>query len=119
MGPAAHGGGGLRVLPGSTCPQRSVGLRTGTLCRALATCRGLGGAQPVGLRAGFNNVGIEGDAVDDRGDQARIGEDTPHSLNGRLLASPMLALSPRSVMLEQQFGSARVDLDTVHLIEQK
>lgn len=47
------------------------------------------------------------------------GKTAPHSLNGRLLASPMLALSPRSVMLEQQFGSARVDLDTVHLIEQK
>ena len=48
------------------------------------------------------------------------GKTAPHSLNGRLLASPMLA--PFSALgddLEQQFDSARVDLDTVHLIEQK
>jgi len=36
---------------------------------------GFAGPQAVGLGAGFEDVGIEGDAVDDRGDQARVGED--------------------------------------------
>jgi hypothetical protein len=38
---------------------------------------GLAGAEPVGLGAGFEDVGVERDAVDD-GDQARVGEhDSP------------------------------------------
>ena len=42
--------------------------------------------QAVGLGAGFEDVGIEGDAVDDRGDQARVGEDGAPLLKGRLVA---------------------------------
>ena len=40
----------------------------------LAAVRGLAGAQAVGLGAGFEDVGVEGDAVDDRGDQALGGD---------------------------------------------
>src|SRR5260370_42258310 len=36
----------------------------------LASCRGLAGGEPVGLGAGFDDVGVEGDAVDDGGDEA-------------------------------------------------
>ncbi len=36
---------------------------------------GFAGAEPVGLGAGLEDVGVEGDPVDDRGDQAGLGED--------------------------------------------
>lgn len=35
---------------------------------------GLGGAEPVGVGAGFDEVGVEGEPVDDRGAEARVGE---------------------------------------------
>src|ERR1700735_4468347 len=41
----------------------------------LGAVGGLGGAEPVGLGAGLEDVGVEGDPVDDRGDQAGVGED--------------------------------------------
>jgi hypothetical protein len=44
---------------------------------------GCGGAEPVGLGAGFEDVGVEGDPVDDGGDEAGSGKTVPHSLNGR------------------------------------
>ena len=59
---------------------------------------GLGGAEPVGLGAGLENVRVEGDPVDDRGDQAGVGEDGSHSLNGRLVPIAIEARSSRSVM---------------------
>lgn len=37
----------------------------------LATCV-LAGAQPVGLGAGLEGVGVEGDSVDDRGDEPGV-----------------------------------------------
>lgn len=44
----------------------------------------------------------------------------PTHLNGRLLASPILAsFLPFGDDLEQQFGSARIDLDIADLIEQQ
>jgi hypothetical protein len=36
---------------------------------------GFAGAEPVGLGAGLEDVGVEGDPVDDRGDEAGVGED--------------------------------------------
>jgi hypothetical protein len=40
----------------------------------LAACAGLASAQPVGLGAGLDDVSVEGDAVDDGGDEAGVGE---------------------------------------------
>ena len=36
---------------------------------------GCGGAQAVGLGAGLDDVGVEGEAVDDGGGEAGVGED--------------------------------------------
>lgn len=44
---------------------------------------GAAGAEPIGVGAGLKDVGVEGDAVDDRGDESGVGDDCPHSLNGR------------------------------------
>jgi hypothetical protein len=41
----------------------------------LAPGGGLAGGEPVGLGAGFEDVGVEGDAVDDRSDEPGVGED--------------------------------------------
>src|SRR5579871_3198229 len=41
----------------------------------LACGGGCGGAEPVGLGAGFEDGGVEGDAVDYGGDEAGVGED--------------------------------------------
>jgi hypothetical protein len=43
---------------------------------------GLAGAEPVGLGAGLEDVGVEGDPVDDRGDQAGVGEDGAPFIRG-------------------------------------
>jgi hypothetical protein len=51
------------------------------------TLAGFAGGEPVGLGAGLDDVGIEGDTVDDGGDEPGVGEDCPHSLKGRLVAS--------------------------------
>ena len=59
---------------------------------------GLAGAWAVGLGAGLEDVGVEGDAVDDGCDQSRVGEDGPHSEKGRLVAIAIEARSSRAVM---------------------
>jgi hypothetical protein len=41
-------------------------------------------------------VGVEGDPVDDGGDEPGVGEHGAHSLKGRLVAIAMLALPPAS-----------------------
>jgi hypothetical protein len=43
---------------------------------------GLAGAEPVGLGAGLEDVSVEGDAVDDRGDEAGVGEDGSPFIRG-------------------------------------
>src|SRR4029453_803780 len=43
---------------------------------------GLAGAEPVGLGAGLENVGVEGDPVHDRGDEAGVGEDGAPFIRG-------------------------------------
>lgn len=44
------------------------------LPRLFALRGGLGGAQSVGVGAGFEDVRVERDSVDDRGNQSGIGE---------------------------------------------
>ena len=63
-------------------------------------------------------MGVEGDAVDDRGDQARVGEDAAPFAEGQVGrdgdAGSFLAFGDD---LEQQLGPARVDLDVAELVE--
>jgi hypothetical protein len=42
---------------------------------------GFAGAWSVGLGAGLEDVGVEGDAVDNGSDQAGVGNAVPHSLS--------------------------------------
>ena len=84
----------------------------------LAPVGGLAGAQSVGLGAGFEDVGVEGDAVDDRGDQAGVGEDGAPFAEGQVGGdSDRGAFFAFGDDLEQQFGSARVDVDVAELVE--
>jgi hypothetical protein len=63
-------------------------------------------------------VGVEGDAVDDRGDQAGVGEHraplAEGQVAGRRDAGAFFAFGDD---LEQQFGAAGVDLDVADLVE--
>jgi len=83
-----------------------------------AAAGGLAGAEPVGLGAGLEDVGVESDPVDDRGDQAGVGEDGapfaewqvgPDRDGGSFL--------PFGDDLEEQLGAAVVDLDVAELVQ--
>src|SRR5262249_26259441 len=76
-----------------------------------AAGRGFAGAEPVGLGAGLEDMGVEGDPVDDGGDQAGSGKTVPHALNGRFV--------PLGDDLEEQLGALGVDLDVAELVEQQ
>jgi hypothetical protein len=52
-------------------------------------------------------VGVEGDPVDDGGDQAGVGEDGAPLLNGSLVAIAMEARSSRSVMIWKSSSAPR------------
>ncbi len=73
---------------------------------------GLAGGEPVGLGAGLEDVGVVGDAVDDRGDKPGVGE------YGSPLAERQVGrqanggfLLPFGDDLEQQFGSSRIEAE--------
>jgi hypothetical protein len=79
---------------------------------------GLAGGESVGLGAGLEDVGVEGDAVDDFGDEAGVGEHgcpfderqiCPDDDGGLFLA---FGDDP-----EQQLGAAGVELDVTELVE--
>src|SRR4029453_6190153 len=79
---------------------------------------GLAGAEPVGLGAGLENVGVEGDPVHDRGDEPGGGEDGSPFGGGEVGGDrDRGAFFAFGDDLEQQFGAARVDLDVAKLIE--
>ncbi len=72
---------------------------------------GFAAAEPVGLGAGLQDVGVEGDPVDDGGDRAGVGEDGAPLLNGRFVPIAIEALSSRSVMIWNRSSAPRgVDL---------
>lgn len=79
---------------------------------------GFAGAESVGLGAGFDDVGVEGDPVDDGSNQSGVGEHgapfTERQVGGDRDRGPFLSFGDD---LEQQFGSARVDLDIAELVE--
>ena len=77
-----------------------------------------GDAQSVGLGAGFEDVGVEGDAVDDGGGEAGVGDDfaplAEREVRGDGHAGFLFAFGED---LEQQFGSAGVELDVAEFVE--
>ena len=85
---------------------------------SFASGGGCAGAEAVGLSAGFEDVGVEGDAVDDGGDQAGVGEDCAPFAEGQVGGDgdggAFLAFGDD---LEEQFGSAGVDVDVAELVE--
>ena len=77
------------------------------LAGIFAVAGGFGGAEPVELGAGLEDVGVEGDPVHDRGDEAGVGEDGSPLLNGRLVPIAMEARSSRSVMIWNSSSAPR------------
>jgi hypothetical protein len=57
-------------------------------------------SEAVAGGAGFDDVGVEGHSVPNVGrDQAGVGGDAAHSLNGRLLANATLGFLSRSLRI--------------------
>lgn len=56
---------------------------------SLASGRGLAGAESVGLGAAFEDVSVEGDAVDDRRNEPRSGKAVPQRLTHRPAIHPV------------------------------
>ena len=81
---------------------------------------GFAGAEAVGLGAGFDDVGVEGDSVDDRGDEAGVGEDGSPLAEGQVACDAdggfFLSFGDD---LEEQFGAAGIDVDVAEFIEQE
>ena len=79
---------------------------------------GLAGAESVGVGAGLDDVGVEGDAVDDRGDQAGVGEDGSPFAEGQVGrdgdGGSFFAFGDD---LEEQFGAAGVEVDVAEFVE--
>ena len=78
----------------------------------------LAGAEPVGLGAGLEDVGVEGDPVHDRGDQARVGEHgsplTERQIRGNGDGRFFFAFGDD---LEEELGAAGVDFDVAQLVQ--
>jgi hypothetical protein len=70
--------------------------------------------------ASFEDAGVEGDPVDDGGDQTRLGEHCAPLAEGRVARqADTCSFLPLGDDLKEQFGSAGVDLDVAELIKQQ
>src|SRR3954471_11666085 len=79
---------------------------------------GAGGAQAVGVGAGGDDVGAEGQPVDHRGGEAGVGEGAaPFGERGVARAGDGGLLLAGGDDLEQQFGAAGVEVDVADLVE--
>src|SRR2546430_2209484 len=79
---------------------------------------GLGGAQPVGVGAGGDDVRVEGEPVDDGGAQPRVGEGgCPLGEGGVGRDRDGGAFFPFGEDLEQQLGAAAVELEVAQLVQ--
>src|SRR5262249_22604532 len=80
----------------------------------------LSGGRAVRPGSGFDGLGGEGDAVDDGGDEAGVGEDGSPFAEGQVGpdrdGGSFLAFGDD---LEQQLGAAGVELDVAELVEQE
>ena len=85
---------------------------------SFAAAGGFAGAESVGLGAGLEDVGVEGDPVDDGGDQAGVGEHGSPFAEGQVRGDR----DGRSFFafgddLEEQLGAAGVDFDVSELVQ--
>ncbi len=94
------------VCPTDRREFRRRGERYGGLAGFPGAAGGLAGAEPVGLSAGLEDVRVEGDPVDDRGDQAGVGEDGA-LLNGRFVPIATAARPSLSVMIWNSSSAPR------------
>ena len=79
---------------------------------------GLGGAQPVGVGAGGDDVGVEGEPVDDGGAEPRVGEGgCPFGEGGVGRDRDGGAFLAFGEDLEQQLGAAPVQLEVAQLVQ--
>src|SRR5258705_3550490 len=79
---------------------------------------GLGGAQPVGVGAGGDDVRVEGEPVDDGGAEPGVGEGGgPFGEGGVGRDRDGGAFFPLGEDLEQQLGAAPVQFEVAELIE--
>ena len=108
-----HGRSGSGPGPAGRCSWRSRLSGAGG-CLAL----GGGGGQPVGLGAGLDDVGLEGEPVHDRLAEPLVGEGLvplgERPVRGDRDRVPLLALGED---LEQQFGAVPVELDVAQFIQ--
>jgi len=78
---------------------------------------GLAGGEPVGAGAGLEDAGVEGDAVDDGGDEPRVWEDRSPFAERQICSDgdggSFVAFGDD---LEQQFGAAGVELDVAEFV---
>ena len=78
----------------------------------------LAGAQPVGLGAGLDDVGFEGDPVHDRGAEPGVGEGAgPFGERGVRRDRDRGAFLAFGEHLEQQLRAAAVEFEVAQLIE--
>src|SRR5215471_8065594 len=77
-----------------------------------------GGPEPVGVGAGLDDVGVEGEAVDDCRAEARVGEGAgplaEGGVGGYRNRGLLLAFGEH---LEQQFGAAAVEFEIAQFVE--
>src|SRR5262249_49673559 len=109
----------LTVIPRPACGQGLAGRgeNFGPGFRWASGVRWFAGAEPVGLGAGLEDVGVEGDPVDDGGNEPGVGEDGSPFAERQVRADRDRGfLVPFGDDLEQQFGAAGVDLDVAQLI---
>src|SRR5271169_3180333 len=79
---------------------------------------GLGGAQPVGVGAGGDDVGVEGEPVDDGGAEPGVGEGgCPLGEGGVGGDRDGGAFFSFGEDLEQQFGTAAVELEVAQFVQ--
>jgi hypothetical protein len=71
----------------------------------------------VGLGAGLDDVGVEGDPVDDGGDEAGVGDDLAPFAERQVGGQPDRRLLAFGEHLEQQLGAAAVELGVADLID--
>ena len=83
----------------------------------LSAAGGPGGAEPVGLGAGLEDVGVEGDPVDDRGDEAGVGEDGAPFIRQAGPDRDRGPLFPLGDDLEEQLRASRINLDLTQFVQ--
>jgi hypothetical protein len=77
-----------------------------------------GGLEAVGVGAGLDDVGVEGEPVDDGGAEARVGEGAgPFGECGVGSDGDGCFLFPLGEDLEEQFGAAAVQFEVAQLIQ--